>query len=99
MAPDAPAPHRLRRLQDADLDGKVVLVRVDHNCVRRGSLTDAFRVDATVATLYNIVERGGRPILMTHVGRPYDKKTHSIRADEGDASSSPSRDTCSRGWA
>ena len=85
MAPDAPAPHRLRRLQDADLDGKVVLVRVDHNCVRRGSLTDAFRVDATVATLYNIVERGGRPILMTHVGRPYDKKTHSIRADEGDA--------------
>ena len=85
LSSDAPAPRRLRRLQDADLDGKVVLVRVDHNCVRRGSLTDAFRVDATVATLYNIVERGGRPILMTHVGRPYDKKTHSIRADEGDA--------------
>ena len=58
----------------------MVLVRVDHNCVRRGSLTDAFRVDATVATLYNIVERGGRPILMTHVGRPYDKKTHLHRA-------------------
>ena len=85
MAPDAPAPHRLRRLQDADLDGKVVLVRVDHNCVRRGSLTDAFRVDATVATLYNIVERGGRPILMSHVGRPYDKKANRIDVDEGDA--------------
>ena len=85
MASDAPASRRLRRLQDADLDSKVVLVRVDHNCVRRGSLTDAFRVDATVATLYNIVERGGRPILMTHVGRPFDKKANRIDVDEGDA--------------
>ena len=36
-------------------------------------MSDAFRVDATIATLYNIVERGGRPILMAHVGRPYDE--------------------------
>ena len=75
MAPDAPAPHRLRRLQDADLDGKVVLARGPQLRAARVA-HDAFRVDATVATLYNIVERGGRPILMTHVGRPYDKKTH-----------------------
>ena len=46
-----------------------MLVRVDHNCVKGGKMTDAFRVDATIATLYNIVERGGRPILMSHVGR------------------------------
>jgi len=85
------APRRLRRLQDADLDGKVVLVRVDHNCVRRGALTDAFRVDATVATLYNIVERGGRPVLMTHVGRPYDKKTKTITVDEDDAATCVAR--------
>jgi len=37
---------------------KVVLVRVDHNCVKDGVMTDAFRVDSTLATLYNIVERG-----------------------------------------
>jgi phosphoglycerate kinase len=38
----------------------------------------------TLGTLYNIVERGGRPILMTHVGRPRDKKTGEIscRDDE-----------------
>jgi phosphoglycerate kinase len=76
---------RLRRVQYADLDGKVVLVRVDHNCVRNGTLTDAFRVDATIATLYNIVERGGRPILMTHVGRPYDKKTNTIQVDDDES--------------
>jgi hypothetical protein len=56
---------RLRRVQDAPLEGKVVLVRVDHHCVKGiNAMTDAFRVDATIATLYNIVERGGRPILM-----------------------------------
>lgn len=85
------APRRLRRLQDADLDGKVVLVRVDHNCVRRGALTDAFRVDATFATLYNIVERGGRPVLMTHVGRPYDKKSKKIAVDDDDAATCVAR--------
>lgn len=76
---------RLRRVQDAQLEGKVVLVRVDHNCVKGGTMSDAFRVDATIATLYNIVERGGRPILMTHVGRPYDKKTRTIQTSEADA--------------
>jgi len=45
-------------------------------------MSDSFRVDATVATLYNIVERGGRPILMTHIGRPFDKKTGAIRTAE-----------------
>ena len=48
-------------------------------------MTDAFRVDATISTLYNIVERGGRPILMTHVGRPYDKKSKTIRTSDADA--------------
>ena len=79
------APRHLRRVQDADLDGKVVLVRVDHNCVRSGALTDAFRVDATISTLYNIVERGGRPILMTHVGRPFSKSDKNIKVSDDTA--------------
>ena len=86
MADASPLPRRaLRRMQDADLDGKVVLVRVDHNCVKSGAMSDAFRVDATIATLYNIVERGGRPILMTHVGRPYDKKHRAIVASDDES--------------
>ncbi len=65
----------LRLIQDADLSNKVVLVRVDHNVVKNGEIRDPYRIDATLGTLYNIVERGGRLILMTHVGRPRDKKT------------------------
>ena len=74
---------RLPLIQDADLAGKVVLVRVDHNVVKKGTIHDPYRIDATLGTLYNIVERGGRPILMTHVGRPRDKKTGNIKVDEG----------------
>ncbi|MBI5185200.1 MAG: phosphoglycerate kinase [Nitrospinae bacterium] len=66
-------------IQDADLEGKVVLVRVDHNVVKKGLIVDPYRIDATFGTLYNIVERGGRIILMTHVGRTRDKKTGKIK--------------------
>jgi len=69
---------RVPLLQDADLKDKVVLVRVDHNVVKKGDIRDPYRIDATLGTLYHIVERGGRPILMTHVGRPRDKKTGRI---------------------
>ncbi len=69
---------RLALIQDADLEGKVVLVRVDHNVVKKGAIVDPYRIDATFGTLYNIVERGGRLILMTHVSRPKDKKTEKI---------------------
>ncbi len=73
---------RLPLIQEADLRNKVVLVRVDHNVVKKGEIHDPYRIDATLGTLYNIVERGGRPILMTHVGRPRDKKTGGIKVDE-----------------
>jgi phosphoglycerate kinase len=69
-------------IQDADLSNKVVLVRVDHNVVKKGEIRDPYRIDATLGTLYNIVERGGRLILMTHVGRPRDKKTGRIKIEE-----------------
>jgi phosphoglycerate kinase len=69
---------RLPLIQEADLNGKIVLVRFDHNVVKKGVIRDPYRIDRTLGTLYNIVERGGRPILMTHVGRPRDKKTGKI---------------------
>jgi len=69
---------RLPLLQEASLNGKVVLVRFDHNVVKKGAIKDATRIDRTLGTLYYIIDRGGRPILMTHIGRPRDKKTGKI---------------------
>jgi phosphoglycerate kinase len=79
---------RLRLVQQADMEGKVVLVRVDHNVVKKGKIKSPYRIDASLGTLYVIIEKGGRPILMTHIGRPRDKKTGKIvcRKDESVAS-------------
>jgi phosphoglycerate kinase len=76
---------RLPLIQNADLNGKIVLVRFDHNVVKDGEIKDPYRIDRTFGTLYNIVERGGRPILMTHIGRPKDKKTGEIRCRSGES--------------
>ncbi len=76
---------RLPLIQNAALNGKLVLVRFDHNVVKDGEIRDPYRIDRSLGTLYNIVERGGRPILMTHVGRPKDKKTGEIRCRLGES--------------
>jgi phosphoglycerate kinase len=73
---------RLRLIQQAQMKGKIVLVRVDHNVVKKGIIMDPYRIDATFGTLYGIAENGGRPILMTHVGRPRDKKSGKIACME-----------------
>ena len=72
---------KLPLLQNADVENKVVLLRVDHNVVKKGAIEDPFRIDQTIGTIFNIVERGGRPILMTHIGRPRDK-TGKIKVDK-----------------
>lgn len=77
--------NRLPIIQDADLTDKVVLVRVDHNVVKNGVIKDPYRIDRTIGTLYHIVEKGGRIILMSHVGRPRDKKTGEITCNDKDA--------------
>ena len=72
---------RLPLIQEADLNNKVVLVRLDHNVVKKDVIKDTYRIDRTLGTLYHIIDKGGRPILMTHVGRPKDKKTGKITCD------------------
>lgn len=69
-------------IQDADLKGKIVLVRVDHNVVKEGIIHDPYRIDATIGTLYHINAKGGKIILMTHEGRPKNKKNGNIEISE-----------------
>lgn len=65
-------------IQGADLKGKIVLVRVDHNVAKEHVVKDPFRIDVTFGTLFNILSKGGKLILMSHVGRPRDDKTGKI---------------------
>lgn len=68
----------LSLIQNTDLNDRIVLVRFDHNVVKDGEVRDPYRIDRTIGTLFHIVERGGRPIMMTHIGRPKDNKTGKI---------------------
>jgi phosphoglycerate kinase len=60
-----------RTLDDADVRGKRVLVRVDLNVpMENGRVTDATRIDRILPTIREIVEKGGKVILLAHFGRP-----------------------------
>ncbi len=60
-----------KTLDDVNLDGKVVLVRVDINVpVADGIVTDATRIERIAPTVRDILAAGGKPVLMAHFGRP-----------------------------
>ncbi len=60
-----------KSLDDMDLNGKRVLVRVDINVpVAEGVVTDDTRIQRIVPTVRDILNAGGKPILLAHFGRP-----------------------------
>jgi phosphoglycerate kinase len=56
---------------DVNVRGKKVLMRVDFNVpIESGKITDDRRIVQALPTIKDIVGRGGRLILMSHLGRP-----------------------------
>ncbi|WP_282027350.1 phosphoglycerate kinase [Ruegeria faecimaris] len=69
-----------KTLDDMDLNGKRVLVRVDINVpvVDGGVVTDATRIQRIVPTVRDILASGGKPILLAHFGRPGGERRESL---------------------
>jgi phosphoglycerate kinase len=60
-----------RTLDQANLQGKRVLLRVDFNVpAENGRVTDATRIEAVEPTINEIAGKGGKVILLAHFGRP-----------------------------
>ncbi len=66
----------VRDLTDVELRGKRALVRTDFNVpLEDGRITDDTRIKASVPTLQYLLERGARPVVLSHLGRPKGKPT------------------------
>lgn len=61
----------LKTLDDLDVAGKRILVRVDFNVpMRDGKITDTTRIDRALETLNELADKGAKVVIISHFGRP-----------------------------
>ena len=70
---------KFNRIEDLDIDGKVVLTRVDLNVpMENGVVTDTTRIEKIVPTIKAIQAAGGKPVLLAHFDRPKGQRVESM---------------------
>lgn len=59
-------------IDDVDVSGQRVLMRVDFNVPLndQGEITDTRRIEMAMPSIKSVVQRGGKLILISHLGRP-----------------------------
>ena len=67
-------------LRDLELAGKKVLMRVDFNVpLKNGEVADDLRIQAARSSIEFVIDRGGKLILMSHLGRPKGEAQEDLR--------------------
>lgn len=63
-----------KTIATVDVSGKRVFIRVDFNVpIEEGQITDDRRISSALPTIKNVIDRGGKAILASHLGRPEGK--------------------------
>ncbi len=72
-----------KTIQDLDVTGKTVLVRVDYNVpIQDGVITDDNRIRQSLSTIEALIEKRGKVVLFSHLGRvkeEADKEGKSLK--------------------
>ena len=72
-----------RTLDDVDAAGKSVVVRVDLNVpIRGGVVTDLTRIERIIPTLRELVLKGAKVVLLSHLGRPNGKVVPELSLEQ-----------------
>ncbi len=72
---------RKKSLEDIDLKGKSIIMRVDFNVPldKEGNITDDTRIRASLPSIKYVLGNGTKLILMSHLGRPKGQVKQSLR--------------------
>jgi phosphoglycerate kinase len=69
----------LRTLDDLEVTGRTVLVRLDLNVpMHDGEVADATRIDRSVPTVKELSDKGAKVVVLSHFGRPKGKREPSM---------------------
>ena len=70
----------MQTISSYDFKGKKALIRVDFNVPLNENfeITDDTRMRAALPTIKKIIEGGGSPIIMSHLGRPKKRTGRKI---------------------
>lgn len=72
----------LRKIQDANVEGRTVLVRVDYNVpLKDGRVLDDRRILASLPTINWLIDHRAKVVLISHLGRPEGKVVEALRLD------------------
>ncbi len=69
----------LRTLEDFEVAGRTVLVRLDLNVpMQDGRVTDASRIERSVPTVKELLDKKAKVVVLAHFGRPKGKREASM---------------------